>query len=135
MKNIYEMYETNAELEAEGFWHYVNPKIAFKLARSGGANTAFQKAVEKKTRPHRRAIQNDEMDTELANELMREAFAETIVLGWKGVKGKDNKEIKWSVAQARKMLKELPDLFAELRDAAGQASNFRQTEMDDDLGN
>ena len=52
--SIYELYETDLAKEIEGFWHKVNKRISVKMARAGGANLAFTKAMEEKTRPHRK---------------------------------------------------------------------------------
>ena len=73
--SIWDLYETDMTKEVEGFWHAVSKKINVKMARAGGANLAFSKAMERKTRPHRKrggAFEGDEVDVELANELMRE---------------------------------------------------------------
>ena len=136
--SIYDMYETDMAKEVEGFWHPVNKKISIKMARAGGANLAFSKAMEKKTRPHRKrggAFEGDEVDVELANELMKEAFAETIILDWKGITNKEGKKVAFSLTAAVKLLKDLPDLYTELRDAAGSAANFRLEGIKDDVGN
>ena len=138
--SIYELFETDMAMEVEGFWHKVNKMISIKLARSGGSNLAFATAMEKKTRQHRKrggAFEGDEVDVELATELMKEAFAETIMLDWKGkgVVNKAKKQIPFSVASAKKLLDDLPDLFNELREAAGQAANYRLEDIKDDAGN
>ncbi len=138
--SIYELYETDLNRETDGFWYKVNENISIKLARAGGANLAFSKAMEKKTRPHRKrggAFEGDNVDIEIANVLMKEAFAETIVLDWrgKGFSNKEGKKIAFSVAAAVKLLTDLPDLFVELRDAAGSAANYRLEEIKGDVGN
>ena len=136
--SIYEMYETDMVREVEGFWYKVSKKISVKMARAGGANLEFSKEMELKTRPHRKrggAFEGDNVDIELATELMKEAFADKIILDWKGMTNKESKKIAYSPAAARKLLIDLPDLYIELRDAAGAASNFRIEEIKDDVGN
>ena len=136
--SIYEMYETDQAKEVEGFWHPVNKKISVKLARAGGANLTFSKAMELKTRPHRKrggAFEGENVDMELATELMIESFAETIILDWKGITNKEDKKVAYSPAAAKKLLTDLPDLYIELRDAAGSAANYRIEEIKDDVGN
>ncbi len=136
--SIYDLYETDMKKETEGFWHPINKKISFLLARAGGANLNFSKALEKKTRPHRGrggAFEGEEVDVELATELMKEAFAETIILDWKGITDKTGKPVAYSAKAAVKLLKALPDLFTDLRDVAGKAANFRVEEIKADVGN
>jgi hypothetical protein len=137
-KSIYDLYETDMSKEVDGFWYPVNKSISIKMARAGGANMAFTKAMEQKTRSHRKrggAFEGDNVDVELANELMREAFAETIILDWKGVTNKEGKKIAYSPAAAVKLLTDLPDLFIDLREAAGSAANFRAEGIKEDVGN
>ncbi len=136
--SIYEMYETDLTKEVEGFWYPVNKKISVLMARAGGANLKFSEEMELKTRPHRKrggAFDGDNVDVELATELMRETFAETIILDWKGITDKTGKKVAYSPAAAKKLLKDLNDLYLELRDAAGAASNYRIEEIQDDVGN
>ena len=140
MTSIYELYETDHNLEVDGHWHTVNEKakISFLLARSGGANLKFAKAMEKLTRPHRGhggAFEDDKVDIELANELMQEAFAETIILDWKGVVDRAGKKIAFSQTAAVKMMKSLPDLFGELRDFSSKMANYQVAEIKEDVGN
>ncbi len=136
--SIYELYETDLAKEVEGFWHKVNKNISVKMARAGGANLAFTKAMELKTRDHRKrggALEGDEMDIELVTEIMKEAFVETIILDWKGITNKEGKTVKFSAGAAKKLIADLPELYAELRDAAGSVANFRIEEIKNDVGN
>lgn len=136
--SIYELYETDLTKEVEGFWHNVTKKISVKMARAGGANLAFTKAMEFKTREHRKrggALEGNEMDIDLVTGIMKEAFAETIILDWKGITNKEGKKVPFSVAAAKKLIADLPDLYNELRDAAGLAANFRLEGIKEDVGN
>jgi hypothetical protein len=136
--SIYDLYETDNALETQGFWHPINKNISFLLARAGGSNMGFSKAMEKKTRSHRGrggAFEDDNVDIELATTFMQEAFAETVILDWKGVTDKKGKKVPYSPGAAIKLMKDLPDLFVVLRDAASKAANFRAEEVKDDMGN
>lgn len=135
MTNIYDMFATDLKIETDGFIHRVTDKISFTLARAGGANAKFSKAMEVKTRPYRRQIQEDTMDITLANKLLIEAFAETVVLGWEGITTVNGKEVKFTPEAAIKLFTDLPDLFNELREAAAKQSNFRAAEVKEDVGN
>lgn len=135
MTNIYDMFATDLKVETEGFTHHITDKISFVLARAGGANAKFSKAMEIKTRPYRRQIQEDTMDITLANKLLIEAFAETVVLGWEGVTTVDGKKIPFTPKAAITLFTELPDLFNELREAAAKQANFRVAEVQEDVGN
>lgn len=137
MSDLYKMFETDKNLETEGIWYSFDKDTKFLLARAGGSNIRFAKILENKTRPYRRQIDNGTIDTEFGNSLLIEAFAEAVILGWTGVKakGKNGKEMKYSVENAVKLLTDLPDLFAELREEAARAANFRNEEIEEDVGN
>jgi hypothetical protein len=136
--SIWDLYETDLAKETEGFWHKVNKKISVKLARAGGSNMAFTKAMEEKTREHRKrggAFEGEKVDVDLATDIMKQAFAEVIILDWKGFTKKDGKTLAYSPKAAYEILVALPDLFNELRDAAGAAANYRAEDIQDDVGN
>lgn len=136
--SIWDLYETDADRETEGFWYKVNKKITVKLARAGGANLSFTKAMEALTREHRKrggAFEGEKVDVELATDLMKQAFAETIIMDWKGLTKKDGKPLAYSAKAAYDLMVSLPDLFNELRDAAGEAANYRFEDIQDDVGN
>lgn len=147
MEDIWDLFETDVELEMDGFWHTIKPEkkvkgkvvqkaIRFKLARAGGQNTSYQKVMEKLGRPHRNAMKTDNLDNDIAMEMLRHAFAESIILGWEGVTDKKTKkEIKHSPAAAKRLLDAMPDLFDNLREAATSMANFRAEEIEEDAGN
>lgn len=135
MANLYELFETDKNLETEGIWYTFDKDTKFLLARAGGSNARFAKAVEAKTRPYRRQIDNGTIDNDLGNALLIEAFAETVVLSWAGVTDKSGKEMKYSVANCISLLTDLPDLFTELREEATRVANFRNEEIEADAGN
>lgn len=135
MTNLYELFETDTKAEIEGFWHPVTDTSSFKLARAGGANTKFIKMMESLTRPHRRKIDDGSIDNELASDLMQEAFAQTVILDWKGVTDKGGKAIKFSPQAAHRLMQDLPELFSELRDVAAKHANFRLANIEADTKN
>jgi hypothetical protein len=138
--NLYSQFKTNANLEIDGIWieYGINDKgkpIRIKIARAGGNNKAFTKAMERVTRPYRRAIQSGTLSNEVAEKLYREAFAETVVLGWENVEGPNGVALMFTKDNAVQLFNDLPDLFVDLRDQASQAALFREEVMEADLGN
>lgn len=133
--NLYDMFGTDEDFEREGIWYAFSEETKFRLARAGGANLRFAKSLEAKTRPYRRQIENESIDNELANNLLLEAFVETVLLDWQGVKDRDGNDLPYSKDNALKLLKDLPDLYLELRTEAARLSNFRTKEIEDDSGN
>lgn len=135
MTSLHDLYATDIKREAEGFWHPITDEIKFLLARAGGQNSVFAKTLEVKIRPHRRKIDNEDMDTPLANKIMIEVFADTVVKDWVGVKDDDGKDLPCTRENIIDIFTQLPDLFAELRDVAAKHANFRATTLEEDVGN
>lgn len=138
--SLYSMFKTDAGLETDGilieYGEASNAQpVRFRIARSGGQNTVFTKALEKATRPYRKAIQNGMLDDKTADKLYKGVFAEHVLLGWENVEGEDGKPIQYSKENALKLFKDLPDLFLDLREQAGNVSLFRQEVREADLGN
>ena len=105
------------------------------MARSGGNNSGFAKCLEVRTRPHRRKIDNDDMDLELANTIMIEVFAETVIKDWEGITDEDGNVMPCTKENAVTLLTQLPDLFNELREVAAKQANFRSVGLGDAVGN
>ncbi len=138
--SLYSLFKTDESLETDGilieYGEASNGEpIRFRIARAGGQNTVFTKALEKATRPYRKAIQTGMLDDKTADKLYKGVFAEHVVLGWENVEGPDGKPIEYSKENALTLFKDLPDLFLDLREQAGNVSLFRQEVMEADLGN
>jgi hypothetical protein len=135
MMSVYDMMGTNADLETQGIDYNMGKGGIFVLARSGGANVRYGKVVEHKFRPHRRQIQNGTIDNDLARNLLLEAFCEAVLLGWREVTGPDGKALKWSVDAAKKLMTDLPELYSELSEVAGDYTNYQGAIVEDDAKN
>ena len=140
MSNLYKQYRTDSNLETSGIFLNYGPNshgdpMRIRIARAGGANKAFSKALERITRPHRRAIQTGTLSNDLADSLMKEAFAETVVLGWENIEGPEGEILDFTKENVIRVLDDLPDLYADLREQANNVALFREAILDDDLGN
>lgn len=138
--NLYSQFKTDESLETEGVWiEYGETEdgkpIRIRIARAGGANQKFAKALEKATRPYKKAIQTGTLDNKTADRLYREVFVDTIVLGWENVQGPDGKDLEFTRENVLKLFADLPDLFTDLREQASSAAIFREELLEADLGN
>jgi hypothetical protein len=138
--SLYKLFKTNENLETDGIWiEYgttaAGKAIRIKVARAGGHNSRFAKALEKATRPHRKALQVGSLDNATADRLFREVFADTVVLGWENVEGPDGQELPFSRENVLKLFSDLPDLFNDLREQANNAALYREELREADLGN
>lgn len=138
--SLYQLFKTSKNLETDGIYiEYGSDEdgkpIRIKIARAGGSNKAFTKALERATRPYRKAIQSGLLDNATADRLFRDVFADTVVLGWENVKGPDGKDLPFSRENILKLFEDLPDLFSDLREQASNAALYREEVAEKDLGN
>lgn len=135
MTSIYDAFGANKSFEKDGITVDYGPAGKFILARAGGSNKKFAKVLEARYRPYRRQAEAGTLDNEVAERLMAEAYAEAVVLGWEGVTDRNGDPIPFSRDTCISLLLELPDLFSEIREQAGQFANYRILENEEDLGN
>lgn len=142
-------YETDPALEKKGVWYMIDGEegegsVGFLLARAGGANTAYTKAMEAEARPIRRKLQNDMIGQRDLRKLNIKVFAQTVVLDWKTVDSEGNTtpeidvngdKLVHSEENVVKAFNALPDLFDEIQDVAGKAAAYRKTLREQDSGN
>ncbi|MDX9698647.1 MAG: hypothetical protein RBT55_03655 [Rhodocyclaceae bacterium] len=138
--SLYKLFKTDQNLETDGiFIEYGNASngapVRIKIARAGGSNKGFSKALEKATRPYRKAIQSGLLDNATADRLYKDVFADTVVLGWENVEGPDGKALPFNRENVLKLFEDLPDLFADLREQASNVALFREEVLEADLGN
>ena len=133
--SIYEMYETDDDNEIGGIILNYGEGIRIKVARAGGANSNFAKAFEKATRPYRKRMDTGTLDESLANDLLIQVFAETVVKGWEGITDREGNKLNFSVDNCVKVFKDLPDLFSDVKESSMSVSNFRFEEIEEDVKN
>ncbi len=138
---IYDLFKTEADLETNGIDYQLTKNIKFRLARAGGANSKFTRAIDVKTRHLRKQIQaisdgkQDQETLDLLEELTQEAFAETVILGWEGMTDEAGEPLSFSKDAAVKLFKDMPDLWSEIRDMAMKMANFQAEALEEDAGN
>jgi hypothetical protein len=146
--SLYKMYGTDKDVEKDGIiLDYGDTR--FRIARAGGANQKFKNTFKAKLKPYRKQMEQGVMDDDVALRLMAEAYAEAVILSW-GTKqtddegnvtwshtivGEGGEELEFNAENCTKVLLDLPDLFSDIQEAAGQAANFRNTEMEEDAKN
>lgn len=132
---LYTTFKTDENLETSGvdLDYGMNSKgkpMLIKVARAGGSNKAFQKAMAAKTRPLQRQIQTNTASEEVLTKIIVEVYAETVILGWSGIEDQNDNEMEFSKANVIKLFTDLPDLFADVRQQAQEISIFRSELME-----
>lgn len=134
MPGTYKTFKTDSKVEQTGIViDYGDFKIT--IARAGGANKAYQKALERKTRPFKRAIQADAFSNDQAMAILREVYAETVVIGWEGVTDENEQPLPFNKENCIKLFTDLPDLFNDLMQQSSNLALFREQIRDEDSKN
>mgnify|MGYP000010431920 CR=1 FL=1 len=79
--SMYKQFKTDANLEKAGI-DIDYGDFVIKIARAGGANKRFARIMEEKMKPVRRAMQTETLENARAEALLREAYADGVVLLW-----------------------------------------------------
>lgn len=138
--SIFKTFKNDETLEQQGILiqYGENSKglmEAFRIARAGGTNQRFLKAMERATKPYRRQIQTETIDPKVSKRLYMEAFVDTVLLGWENIEGADGAPLDFNRDNAIKLFTDLPDLFLDLSEQAGKQALFRAEVQDADSGN
>jgi hypothetical protein len=137
----YALFGTDQNMEKKGIVLDYGG-FSIRIARAGGSNKSFAKALELKLKPYRRAMQTDTMDEAVADKLMKEAYAEQVVLGWAStaygegkIPGKDGQAVAFTKEACIQLFSDLPDLYADIREQAQRAVLFKSEETELDAKN
>lgn len=127
---LYAQFKTDTSLETTGILlQYGNNSkglpIAIRIARAGGANKNYAKLMEARVKPYRRQIQNETIERALLDGIVKQVFAETVVIGWENVEDENNSPLSFSVPNVLKVFEDLPDLYADIQEVSQKAAAFR----------
>ena len=140
--NIFDMFETNAQLEKDGVTleYGLNSKkepMFIKVARAGGANVMFAQVHEFITKPYRRQIDSGmKLPKELNDRLNRQLYARAVVRSMGGFEERDGTPIPTSTPQEiEAFFERLPNLFSDVMVQASSMSLFRDEVREGAAGN
>lgn len=116
--------------------------IKIRIARMSTSNKRYTKELERVTKPHQAAIQNDAMDNDLARKMLQRVFVDTILLGWSNLPKSeltgdesDAEELEFTADNAIALFDEMPDLYDDWEGRAKKAAAFREAEKEKSAGN
>jgi hypothetical protein len=145
MTNLYTQFETDKKAEEDGVRIVFGAPEdknapAFIISRLGERNRKFQKMMASMTKPYKRQIDNDTMDPEMMTSIFMTVFVKTCLKGWENVKGRPDKsgkakDIEFSVENAMKLFKDLPDLYNSLVAESNKAATFLVEDLDETVKN
>jgi hypothetical protein len=129
--DIFQTYATDSTLEVEGRWAKISRDASVLVARTG--NERFTRKVRDLMKKHSIDFSDESEETaKLVDELMIEAMAETILLGWKGMT-KDGQPYPYSTQNAIEALR-IKDFRKKISDLADAHSAYR-AKADEEQGN
>jgi len=126
-------------LQTEGVWTELFPGLQVRIARLG--NPKCEKLLQKLRKPHLRTLRKGQISEELADSLLKQAMAKTVLLDWKGlvVTGENGEDVSipYSPEQALKFFqdKSIPDFFDAVLEFSRNAQNFHEDDKEETEGN
>jgi hypothetical protein len=125
LPSIWEKYQTDHEAELGGIDVDLGDGQVITVRRAGGANKQYQARLRALAKPYQRQVEIGTIDPGMLQRITMQAFAESSVVGWRGITDPDGKEIPFSPPAALELFKALPDLFDAVFQAAGEIDSFR----------
>ncbi len=131
-KTIFDMFDTDENVETSGVWINYGNGIRILVARAGGSNKRFETLIRNLTKPHRKSIKGETIDEDTLTDILQEAYAKAVVLKWEGVTDKSGAVMACTVENIKKLFQMLPALWNDLREFAADFRNFLHNEEDVD---
>lgn len=126
-------FKTDSTKEEEGVWVDYESGFRVKIARIG--NPKFKEFMLKKSKPHMRKLQSGNIDNDLADGLMKEAIARTILVDWEGLLDDQDQPIPFSQETALDLMKESNDFYQEIFQMANERELFQIEDLEGAKGN
>lgn len=127
-------FETDRELEVGGVWVDIGDEDGTQLLVARVGNQKFNTMLRAKMKPYRNMLQRDILPQETQEGLLTEVLGETVLLGWKNLKH-NGKEVKYSAAKAKELLKGIPDFRELVLEIGNSMETFRVVEEEEDIKN
>jgi len=135
MSNTYKKFQTNKEAEQKGVVLDYGDGMCIRIARAGGSNIKFEKAVQSKMRKYELQSKHGLLEPEQMRTIFREVLAETVVLGWEGVTDENGASMTFTKDNAIKLFTDLPDLMDDVLEQSRKVALFRSQIQEEESGN
>ncbi len=118
-------YAVDKNKEIDGVWQDFGSGARMKIARIG--NPEYQKVFQKISKPHRKSIRRGTLADDVAEKLLVEAMADSILLDWDGVE-EGGQVLPYNKENAMRILLEYKDLRDQVTEIANEMESFRAEE-------
>lgn len=138
--SLYKTFQTNEKAEREGVILDYGPNskgepTEIRVARAGGGNVKYAKALELRLKPYRRQVMNEVIEPKVLENIFMEVYADTVVLGWSGVELRDGTPLPYSRENVIRLFKDLPALFEDIKEQSQKIALFREEIREAEQGN
>lgn len=131
-------YATDSDLETGvGVWLKFPGKRRIRILRAGGANRAFGRRYAILSKPYRREMDQDILDPDISERIMRQLYAEHVVVDWEGITTPDGTAIPYNPEAGIEFFTAFPEVLKDIINYATEAATFVAediTEAKDTLG-
>jgi hypothetical protein len=141
LKGLNAAFQTSSDLEKKGVWldlGELNGKegevTKILLARSGGMNVEFQRAMEKITRKNLTRYKAKAISTQEMTDMTIPIYAKHVVLDWENVMF-NGEYLPYTPENCEIIFRELPDFFDLIAKEAGDFDLFKQANLEVARGN
>lgn len=135
VKGPYTMFRTDPRAEAVDGVTIDYGAFRIRVVRAGGANAKFRRIMAERLRPYRKQLEMGTMDEAVAEQILREAYADAVIVGWEGVTDENGNDLPFTRDNVLKVLEDLPDLFRDIQEQANLLSNFKAEALEDEAKN
>lgn len=136
MKSFYNTFAADQDLESgQGIDLDYGECGVITIHRAGGSNKKFGTVFAAKLRPYERQMQMGTLEDGTAERLLAEAYAEAVIVGWRGVRDANGKLLAFDKKNVVKLMLDLPELFRDIQEQAQKAANFRKELVEDEAKN
>lgn len=102
--------------------------MTFIMRAAGGHNRAFRYALGLASQARRKDLENNTDPFAAINasaEIYQDAFAETVVVDWSGIEGRDGQPLEFSKENFLDLVRSCPDLWDKIMEAGNNPELFR----------
>lgn len=132
--NLYEQFETHSDNVTLNFGGSEDAPVTIDIAYAGEGNLTFKKAMERLMAPYR-SLKPSDIPESQTKRILRQAYAEGVVRGWKNVTDRDGNPLDFTTENVVQLFTDLPVLFRKVQEQATESSNFRAALLKADSGN
>ena len=101
----------------------------FRVVRADGSNDKYAAITEKRLRPYKRRIDKGKLNPEIALRLTAGIFADSVIIGWAGVKDDQGQELPFTRDGVIKRMLAYPALFQDIQEQSRILENFREEDI------